>query len=546
MLSNRQAQAVAPILWLLGTLGVVCLQYGLSAPGWLLMILTAALVLLLPAHARAAEPAAPSVRVEYGVLLVVLVAATFFRLWRLHEVPPGCWADEAENGLETLRILGGDWFVFTPRNGGRGSLQFFWVAPFFAAVGPSVFSLRLASAAIGLVTVPAAWLFFRQHDCARTALYGAMFLALSFWHVTISRIGFDAIMTPLFDILVVLAIVRACRTDSWWWFGVAGGLAALANYGYAASRLTPLLGLAAFLTFRSALAVRRQIIGTAIAGSVFGIVLAPLAYYAWHHPDDVMQRVQHVSLVGRVVRERSVGPVLENVWATARIFHERGDVIPRHNVPERPMLDPITGVLFLAGLGLAWRRRRERAIVLMVVWLGAVLFFGGVLTDGAQALRTLSALVPVCFLAALGCQAALSRIKGPPAVVAVTALITLTGAAAYRRYFVDYAESSKVHRAFSPRAYVAGQYLREEPPSRTGFVTPGINSSVVQFVAQRDAAHVICLRPCAMEPRPDAVYVFDNEQRLPPWMKPPGYVQTMVGGREWWRQIIVVRQTPAP
>jgi hypothetical protein len=260
----------------------------------------------------------------------------------------------------------------------------------------------------------------------------------------------------------------------------------------------------------------------------------------------VLQRVQHVSLIGQAVSERSVSPVIESVWTTARLFHERGDAIPRHNVPDRPMLDPITGVLFLAGLALAWRSRWQRVAVFMVVWLAAVLLFGGVLTDGAQALRIPSALVPLCYFAALGAQSATRLVKGLSLVAALCVLIALVGMAASLRYFVEYAGSSKVARSFSPRAYVAGVYLRAAPPGVTVIVAPGIDRSVVQFVAGRDEAHVLRQRPRAMVPRADAVYVFDNEGQIPAWAKSPDYAVAAVGGPEWWQTAFVVRQVPKP
>jgi len=540
MFSFGRSTTIAPILWVLGILGVAGLRWGSPTVGWSLLGLAAALVLLLPAIADPPGPNTLSPRVEYAVLFCVLLATTFFRLWRLPELPPGCWADEAENGLETLRILRGDWFVFTPDNGGRGCLHFFWAAPFFALRGPNVVSLRLASAVMGIATIPAVWCLLRQYDSARTALWGAGLLALSTWHVTISRIGFDAIMTPLFDTLVVLAVVRACRTGSLLWFGLAGLVAGLANYGYAASRLTPVLAVTAFLVFMGTLAPRQRLWGAAVAFAVFSAVLAPLAHYAWQHPDDVLKRVRHVSLLG-VAQRRSFEPLLQRVGSTMRLLHQEGDDIARHNLPDRPMLDPITGLMFLAGLGVAWRRRWQRKFVFMLLWLALVFFFGSVLTDGAEGLRTISALVPICFFAAWGWQAASSRIQGASAVVAATALAALVGVGAYRAYFVDYAGSSQVRRAFSPRGYAVGEYVRQELPGRTVVLSEQIERSVVQFVGRQDGAGLVSRPTQLMKPHDGAVFVLAPYEQMPRWARKPSYEWHTQGGPGWREQFTVIR-----
>ena len=541
MFSVIRSRAVAPAVWVLGLVGVLCVSLHLSAVGWSLLLVAGLLVLLSPRETDPARPQLLSLRAEYAALVLIVLAAMFFRLWRLHGVPPGCWSDEAENGLETLRILGGDWVVFTPRNGGRGSLQFFWTAPFFAALGANAFSLRLASAIVGILTVPALWYLIKQWTPGRLGLYGAGFLALSSWHVIISRLGFDAVMVPLFDVLVVLAIVRGCRTGSLFWFGAAGLLAGVANYSYAAARLTPVLGAIAFLLFKSTLPGRRRIWGAATAAMAFCIALAPLASYALSHPADMTKRGARISVVSRVVEQRSLSPLAENALATVRMFHETGDANGRHNVPGRPTLDLISGLLFLAGLGAAWRRRWPRESVLMIVWLALELFFGGVLTDQApHALRTISAIVPVSFLVAWGCAAACSKARGASAAWLAILLALLVGGATYRSYFIEYAGSEEVQRAFSPRASAVAEYLKAESAGQTVVVSFRLNRSVVAFLSGLDPAHLRFVDPAEMTPLPGALYVFSEQQEIPAWGRTSRYERDTIG-KSGWQRFVVLR-----
>jgi 4-amino-4-deoxy-L-arabinose transferase-like glycosyltransferase len=537
-----RSRSLAPALWTLGLAGVLCLYVQAPALGWPLLFVAGLLVLLSPRDVDAEPLQAPSPRVELVSLAVLVLIAAFFRLWRLHEVPPGCWSDEAENGIETLRIMSGDWFVFTPRNGGRGSLQFFWTAPFFALFGANAFALRLAIAVVGIATVPALWFLAKQCASGRIALYAAGFLTLSSWHVILSRLGFDAAMVPLFDALVVLAIVRGCRRGSLAWFAVAGLLAGLENYSYAAARLTPVLAAIAFFVFGTALPTRRRVLAAVIAIVALCLTLTPLALYGLSHSEDMTKRGAHVSMLSRVTEERSLKPVAENALATLRMLHERGDANGRHNLPGQPELDVTSGVLFLAGLGVAWRRRWPREAVLMITWLALVLLFGGMLTDRApHALRTISALVPVSLFVAWGCEAACSRVSRAAAAWLAIATALLIGAASYRTYFVQYARSEPVRRSFSPRASAVAEYLKAEPAEEVAVVSDRINPSVVEFCSGRDSGHLFFVDPAVMARQAGALYVFSEQQEIPTWGRTPLYCRDTIG-KQGWRRFVVLRE----
>jgi len=71
-----------------------------------------------------------------------------------------------------------------------------------------------------------------------------------------------------------------------------------------------------------------------------------------------------------------------NPWATLALntiravgmFFWRGDFIARHNLPYRPVFDPITGVFFLAGVAIALvRAKRKAACALALTWMSAML-----------------------------------------------------------------------------------------------------------------------------------------------------------------------------
>jgi len=482
------------LFWLITLTAIFLLQVGVSSIGWIIFLVSTISFLFIPVKNI---PTLVSVtpKMEILLLLIIFIIAIFLRAWNLENVPPACWFDEAENALETIRILNGDFFFFTPNNNGRGALQFFWTVPFFAWFGANIFSLRLASAVLGILTIPAAWLLFRRMAGPTVGLLATAFLAVSRWHLTISRIGFDAIMTPLFDILVIYTVIRACQSGLWIWFGLSGFLAAFANYGYTASRLTPLLLIGTYFLYfiNYKYCARKHWHGIIMAGIVFGLTLTPLMQYALKHPGEFTQRSRQVSTIQDVIGTASPGPLLRNIRSTIRMFHERGDYNARHNLPGKPMLDPITGLMFVVGLVFAWKQRKNFSVSLVLSWLVLVLIFGGVLTRPApHGLRTLSTVIPISLLAAWGVQIFFTHfnIAERKQLILAAALIIASGAISFRDYFISYAHSPAVYSSFTPLAYEVGKYIKTISCDRNVLVSQKITPSVVKFVSLRDSQHL--------------------------------------------------------
>ena len=92
----------------------------------------------------------------------------------------------------------------------------------------------------------------------------------------------------------------------------------------------------------------------ALLGLAAALVAWPLISYGISHRASFGQRIGQTSifnsdsLAGRAPLAR----VEENVRLNLGIWNERGDRIGRHNLPNAPMLDPLTGVAFV--IGAAW------------------------------------------------------------------------------------------------------------------------------------------------------------------------------------------------
>jgi 4-amino-4-deoxy-L-arabinose transferase-like glycosyltransferase len=190
---------------------------------------------------------------ELLAVLAIFVVALALRVYRLHELPPGLFNDEAANGLDALAVLSGERPIFFPRNTGREPFFLYLQAGMMALVGPTPYSLRLTAAVVGALAVPAAYWMVRELfwgspvGARRIALWSALFMAFGYWHISLSRIGFRANMLPLMAAIAFALFWRAWRTllegkRFPWLTSIFTGIALGATlYTYTASRFMPIL-----------------------------------------------------------------------------------------------------------------------------------------------------------------------------------------------------------------------------------------------------------------------------------------------------------------
>ena len=130
--------------------------------------------------------------------ILILAIASFFRLWQLNSIPPGLYPDEAINGNDAIFALENDQYkLFYPENNGREGFFINLIALSFKIFGVHIWSLKLIGALIGILTVLGLYFLTKELFNSRyLALLSSYFLAISFWHVNFSRIGFRGIMVP--------------------------------------------------------------------------------------------------------------------------------------------------------------------------------------------------------------------------------------------------------------------------------------------------------------------------------------------------------------
>jgi len=446
---------------------------------------------------------------DHAGLLLILVGVSAFalllRLYRFDDLPFGVWYDEAEHGLQALRIVADERFRPIFEGAITGPAHYLYlVALSFEWFGVSVQSIRLVSVLFGVLAVVAGYLVGAELFGRRVGLVLAALLAVSSWALTLSRFGMYATMsTPLFALLTAAFVLRSLRTERLLDFALAGlwlglGLCFYTSFRLFAPVVFVFLGyhVVYMLATRRTLPSLRFWLGVGVLLFMAALVVAPLAVYAAKHPELFWARVENTFIfAGKSEAER--WPALwENLRKHVLMFNVFGDPNGRHNLPGNPMLDPVTASLFVVGVAYTLRRVLQPRYLFLLVWLTAGLMGGALSLDfeAPQSLRA-NGTLPAAYVIAVIPLAVLARawrLSGGvyypnalrwPAVALVTA-ITLFN---INTYFVRQANDFAVWNAFSTPETLTAHLLADLDPETDAYVTAFFRGHpTLRFVA-RDA-----------------------------------------------------------
>jgi 4-amino-4-deoxy-L-arabinose transferase-like glycosyltransferase len=371
--------------------------------------------------------------------LIVFVGAAL-RLYRIGELPPGLYRDEGFYGLDALRVLNGDLSIYFAANNGREPLFIYLLAGAVAMFGRTVLALRLTSALVGIASIVAIYFAGRNLFSPRIGVLSAAILAVTFWHIAISRVAFRAITLPLVLCLMMAFIFAGLRTNQLRprliYSALAGAAFGLTFYTYTSGQfvlpLVILYALSLWIGLRRDLFVRRSEetrYRRRMSALVFTlaalIVLAPLLVWLTQHADVYFNRAGQVSILNPDInRGNLIGALLDNILKAANMFVWQGDRIWRHNLSLRPVFDAFIAVAFVIGAGVcAWRWLRswqsrfgsdilgvEANIAPQFVLLWLIVFLAPTILaeDTPHFLRAIGALPAACIIAAVGLESALA------------------------------------------------------------------------------------------------------------------------------------------
>jgi len=221
------------------------------------------------------------------LIIIIGVLALFLRTYKIASIPPSLSWDEVSIGYNAYSILKtgldehGKFFpidTFVAYGDYKPPFSIYLTVPFIAVFGLNELSIRLPSALFGTLTVLLTYVLVMQlfrSTKNRTvwvqglSMVSSLLLAISPWHINLSRAGFEANIALFFIALGVYFILRAREQRKYWY--VAWVPFVLSVYTFNSARyFAPLLSLVLFIAFFKDVKKQWQtfIIGVAITGAL--------------------------------------------------------------------------------------------------------------------------------------------------------------------------------------------------------------------------------------------------------------------------------------
>jgi len=370
-----------------------------------------------------------SYQTRFALALVLLLVAVTLRMWHLTKLPAGLNDQEIANiNLIEDDIKHGDIRVFYEQNKrGQEGLYHALLALVTLLTNNGLIAYRIVSVWVGMLTVALIYslgvrLFGHVSGLAASALISVMM-----WPVLLSRLVLvETLLVPL-AAAVLLALARALpvyyrsrrSTSNTVDFAALGVLLGFSFYLHPAAlllTLTAMMFIAFIVLTQRPLSLRQlSYIGFAILMLI--IIAMPYLISTIRLPElNANDRIfgHYGSLIASAF-ESFVGIMLQ------------GDAAALYNLPQRPLVDIVSGFFILLGIIIALRRWREPRYALLII-ATIILAPVTVLADNSPNFLAYSVIIPVLVLFfGVGIASFLTNLPGKSQRFGIAAVLILLG-----------------------------------------------------------------------------------------------------------------------
>jgi hypothetical protein len=442
------------------------------------------------AESKPAVPvnASPLLRWELVTFLLILALGFFLRFYRYADFPPPggvCAVEEPQSGQAAYNILTADWrpweFVGDRWLGALGLKLF----------GPSVMGLRLPFAFVSAITIIPFFFLVRELVSRPAALLATLLFASCRWHLIYARLAHAVYPTTLIVVVLLYLCVRVHKRGGLALYPLVGFLSGYTLYAYAGYRGTSLfVGLFFTISFLihlsewwrapdpaagavAARIVRQQLAGFGLAALAAVALLIVLASQLRTNPTfffEALVRATDDTAYYTADRTVLIAQRINRIKMTAMMFNHLGDDSGTFNLPGRPMLDPVSGMLLTIALGycVVWGRHRWQGFF---AFMFLVLLVMGTIFVHNFDIRRLQGIIPLIFVLVafladrIGqvCAARLGRGARPALVVLGFAIAALAFADNFNVYVRQLMNDLTVRRTFQNAYTLPIRYLHTLP-----------------------------------------------------------------------------------
>ena len=365
------------------------------------------------------------------ILVVILALATTLRLFNLSTNPPGLNWDEVSMGYSAYSLLqtGADeWGVKYPllfRSYGewKSPVYIYLLVPFIKIFGLNAWGVRLPAALFGVLAVYLTYLIGRRLYGDKVGLWAAFLLAVSPWHLMLSRPGYEAgvaLMLLLLGVYLLILAVDQRNLKYWILSAIAFGLG---PHTYNSAKIVvPIILVYLVFMLRKKIVLKNLI----VFGSILAIFATPLLLNL--SSGRAQGRYKQVgittdaevttnfyeyrktfpapAIINRIIFSKYSYFVVKGLENWVSYFSPtflvmQGGPRPQHNIPYRGVLYISEIILVFYGLTTLHKYRGlAKSIPILLIAIG---FIPAALTkDSFHVLRSIMTLPGWQFLAAIG------------------------------------------------------------------------------------------------------------------------------------------------
>ncbi len=473
------------------------------------------------------------------IVLLIAIVAIAWRVYAIDCLPPGLFGDEAVEGLDALDVLAGNFQIWFHAHLGREPIYVYLVALSYALFGVSPLATRLPALLAGILTVPATYFLVREWArglldrprAHRLALLTTTLIAISFWHIQMTRNAHRDTLLPLVEAAGYALLWRAFHTRDWRFYASAGAVLGLAIYTYSPGRFVGvfvvLFVLVEFLGWwfvdrrrRTAegknivVGQRSSVLGLAVAALVALIVMLPLGIYFAQNPAQFTRRFDSTSIFDQP------DPVV--ALATSVVGNLAQFVVPgagyqskHYNLPGKPIFDLFLALWFIVGIVIALKGWRQSQYRFLLLWF-AVMCVPAFLTADMipKGVRVLGVVPGVFIFPALAMDELIERAAGSTLREAITATnrarlnrmelalpnpfvivfvfgfigLSIIGSGVWTTYdyFVAWANHPDLSLAFDADQTQIADFIQQQPPTQPIYISyPVYRAPTLMLLGER-------------------------------------------------------------
>ncbi len=392
------------------------------------------------------------------VLIAIILLFLATRMYKISQIPPSVYWDEASIGYNAYSILetgkdewGQDYPIHFKAFGEyKLPVYIYSAVPFVALFGLNEFSVRIPAVIFSLITILLTYLLTKKiSKNETTSLFAAFFLVVSPWFFIFSRTGYEAVAGLMFFVLGIYLFVLSLERPNL--FILSSASFVLSLYSYNAFRVvSPIIYLVLLLLF--IYTYKKTIINIlpALFVSLIIVVAALIPIYSFITTQEAGYRLESVALESTQlpeIRFKKIRIVFEAVGNQLKhaspifLFFE-GDINERSQQNGFGQLYVIDLALLTLGIYYFYKKKLKLGwVMVLVVFVG--LIPSSITKEAPHALRSITVAPFLAIIAAFGAGFLIKKIKGNKAVVTVS--IALIYLVSFQIYYSNFVNSYLLH-----------------------------------------------------------------------------------------------------